>query len=303
MAVIGLIVHQRRPAAAESALDLLRWLTAAGHEVRLPPEEADAIDCTYLKVTPDRFADGLDVVVTLGGDGSILRAVELIGTSGVPVLGVDFGELGYLSEVQPQEARSAIERFLSNDFRIEYRLLLVVEVHCPRHVDGQQLSGVDGQQLHKSYIALNEAFIERGPAFNTIRLQVHIDGHMFTTYSADGLIVATPTGSTAYAFSVRGPIIDPAHKALILTPVSPHMLFDRALVVPPATRLRIAVAGHRSAMLSVDGRRVAELRVGDSVDCSASQRSARFVTFGTRRFHQVLKQKFGLGGPQSPEGL
>ena len=299
MAAVGLIVHQGRPEAAESALNLSRWLTAAGHEVRLPPEEAESIGCAHLKACPDHFAQGLEVVVTLGGDGSILRAVELIGISGVPVLGVDFGRLGYLSEVQPQEARTAIERFLSGDFRVEERMLLAVEVDLSSGV-GERRGGV-GERRHRTrHVALNEAFIERGRDFNTIRLSVHIDGNMFTTYSADGLIVATPTGSTAYAFSVRGPIIDPAHDALVLAPVSPHMLFDRALVVPPTTRLRIAVDGNRSAMLSVDGRRVAELHMGDSVDCSASQHSARFVTFGARRFHQVLKEKFGLGGLQSP---
>ena len=316
MAVIGLIVHQGRPAATESARALSEWLTAAGHEVRMPPEEAESTGCPGLMVNPDRFADGLNAVVTLGGDGSILRSVELVGTSGIPVLGVDFGSLGYLSEVKPDGARPALQRVLSGEFEVEDRLLLDVKARLSDSDSGSRVSdwgeGEAEAESHPTrasaadrrsdggvacYSALNEAFIERGPAFNTILLTVYLDGHMFTTYSADGLIVATPTGSTAYSFSARGPIIDPAHRALLLTPVSPHMLFDRSLVLPPSTEVRIAVDGNRPAVLSVDGRRVGELRVGDSVKCSASPHPFRFATFRQRRFHQILKNKFKLNGP------
>ena len=293
MSVLGLIVHQDRPAAAKTARELSDWLTANGHEVRMPPEEAAATGCVDLEVSDDLSAEELDAVVTLGGDGSILRAVELVGTTGVPVLGVDFGRLGYLSEVQPEEALPAVKRVLSGDFEIEERLLLTVEARLSHGGEGEASADV------RRYSALNEAFIERGPAYNTILLTVSLDERTFTTYSADGLIVATPTGSTAYAFSARGPIIDPTHLALLLTPVSPHMLFDRSMVVSPSTRLRIAVDGNRPAVLSVDGRRVAELGVGDMVECSASPQPFRFVTFGKRCFHQVLKTKFGLNGPPS----
>ena len=294
MAGFGLIVHQGRPEAAEAALELSRWLVQEGHDVRMPAEEAAASGCAHLGAGPEHFREGLDVVVTLGGDGSILRAVELVGTTGVPVLGVNFGRLGYLSEVKPGQARSAIERVLSGDFRIEERLLLAAEV---RLTSGAQAGGgVAGLRR----VALNEAFIERGPSCNSIRFALHVDGEKLASYCGDGLIVATPTGSTAYSFSVRGPIIDPTHRALLVTPVSPHMLFDRSLVVPAATRLRIVVEGHRAAMLSVDGRRVVELDVGDEVECSTSPHAARFVRFGERRFLRALKAKFGLNGPPGP---
>jgi NAD+ kinase len=143
-------------------------------------------------------------------------------------------------------------------------------------------------------LALNEAVIERTPVANTVRLRVDLDGDFFTTYAADGLIVATPTGSTAYAFSVRGPIIEATHRALQLTPVSPHMLFDRTLVLEPTTVVRIAVQGDRPAALSVDGRTIGTLHDGDAVVCTASAHNARLVTFGPRDFHAVLKAKFGL---------
>ena len=288
MANIGLIVHEGRPAAAELARDISQWLITNGHEVRMPPEEAEATRYHHLAVTRNCFAERLDTVVALGGDGSILRAINFISTTEVPILGVDFGRLGYLSEVQPSEARLAIEKVLAGDFKVEDRLLL----HVATLANHQQAT-----TTIEHHWALNEAFVERGTASNTISLTVHLDGHMFTTYKADGLIVATPTGSTAYAFSARGPIIDPSHQALLLTPVAPHMLFNRSLVVPPSTQLQITVDGSRPAVLSVDGRRVAELDVGGVVQCSASPHSARFIKFGERPFHQVWKAKFRLTDP------
>jgi NAD+ kinase len=124
---------------------------------------------------------------------------------------------------------------------------------------------------------------------------VEIDERFFTPYTADGLIVATPTGSTAYALSARGPIVEPTHRALLLTPVSPHMLFDRTLVLEPDTVVRLVVAGGRPASLSVDGRMLGQLDDGDSITCTASEHSARFVVFGRRDFHGILKAKFKLG--------
>ena len=142
--------------------------------------------------------------------------------------------------------------------------------------------------------ALNEAVLEKTPMGHTVRLSVGINGEFFTTYAADGLIVATPTGSTAYSFSARGPIVAPEHRAFVLTPVSPHMLFDRSMVFGPEASLRLEVDGHRPATLSVDGRNLGALNEGDSITCTASERSARLVTFGPRDFHKILKAKFGL---------
>ena len=282
MAAIGLIVHQSRPEATATARDLSMWLVSEGHEVRMPPEEAAAASCPDLEAGGDRFAPGLEVVVTLGGDGSILRAVELVGESGVPILGVNFGRMAYLTEVAPADARSAIGRVLAGDHGVEERMLLNVEF------------GDDGSGGRHRRVALNEAVVERPAASYALRLGVALNGEQFTTYAADGLIVATPTGSTAYSLSAGGPVIDPTHRALLLTPVSPHMLFDRSMVVAADAELRLEVLTDRGAVLSVDGRRLAALGQHDSVVCSASPRPARLVTFEARRFHQVLKAKFGV---------
>jgi NAD+ kinase len=143
-------------------------------------------------------------------------------------------------------------------------------------------------------VALNEAVLEKTYGGRTVRLEVSFDGSPFTPYTADGLIVATPTGSTAYAFSARGPIIAPTHRAMLLTPVSPHMLFDRSLVLEPDDELTISVASERAATLAIDGVIVGNLDEGDAVVCTAAPLPARLVISTPRDFHRILKEKFGL---------
>jgi NAD+ kinase len=228
--------------------------------------------------------DGLDLVVSLGVDGTMLRTVDLVATADVPVMGVNLGQLAYLSEVEPSGVRAALERFLAGDFSIEERMLVAAAVESP-----------SGSRSRPVVIGLNEIVLEKTESGHTVRLEVEINGNFFTPYTTDGLIVATPTGSTAYALSARGPIVEPTHRALLLTPVSPHMLFDRTLVLSPNAVIRLTVAGTRPANLSVDGRVLGELKVGDAISCTASEHTAKFVVFGPRDFHGILKAKFKLG--------
>ena len=145
-----------------------------------------------------------------------------------------------------------------------------------------------------TYVVLNEAVVEKTESGHTIRLAVSINDNFFTTYAADGLIVATPTGSTAYALSARGPIVSPHLRALLLTPVAPHMLFDRTLVLDEREWVTLEVIDGRGASLSLDGRNTARLVTGESITCRVGSHDARLVTFGKRDFHQILKIKFGL---------
>lgn len=272
MSTIGIVVNEGRRAAVALGDDLAAWLEREGHAVRRG-SGAGPDDAT--------FGIGLDLVLSLGGDGNILRTVALVADHDVPVLGINFGQLGYLTAVEPAEARGAVERFLAGDHSIEERMALSVTV-----------SSADPALHGRRFVALNEAALER--IGTTIRVQVSIDDRFFTTYAADGIIVATPTGSTGYAFSVRGPIIAATHRALLLVPISPHMLFDRALVLGPETVVGLVVEGDRAASLSLDGRTVGTLHDGDAIACTAAQRPVRLVTFGPRDFHAVLKAKFGL---------
>jgi NAD+ kinase len=285
MSAIGMVLHHERGQAADLARELATWLLASGHEVRLPHPDAELAGLDAHGCADADLGDGLDVAVSLGGDGTMLRTVDLVAGAGVPILGVNVGQLGYLTDVEPAGAQAALERFLAGEGSIEERMLLNV------HVEPVEGEAVD-------HLAFNEAVLEKTPMGHTVRLAVDVDGEFFTTYAADGLIVATPTGSTAYAFSVRGPIVAPRHRAQLLIPVSPHMLFDRTLVLEPEARLRLTVRGHRPATLSVDGRNLGELSEGDAITCTAAERSARLVTFGPRDFLQILKTKFGLNDRQ-----
>ena len=283
MASVAFVVHPEHPEAAKVALHLVEWLERLGHATWLPLDDADRLGRAELGRPDDSLCVGLDLAVSLGGDGTMLRTVALVAEADVPVVGVNFGQLGYLTDVEPEGARQAVERFLAGEHRIEKRMLLAVDVEA-----------ADTRQSDRHLVALNEAVLEKTASGHTVRLDVDLDGSRFTPYAADGLIVATPTGSTAYAFSARGPIVEPTHRALLLTPVSPHMLFDRTLVLNDDAEVRLTVAGQRSAALVVDGRSIGELQPGDVVRCRAAEHVARLVTSGPRDFHAILKAKFGL---------
>ncbi len=283
MASIGLVVHRLRPEAVRVAKEAAAWLADRGHDVRIIREEAEHIDLREWACDPEKLAADLDLAVSLGGDGTMLRTVELVSSEGVPVLGVNVGRLGYLTEVEPSQLPDALERFLAGRYDVEERMTLAVRVES---VSGTARSG--------TYLALNEAVIEKAAPGHTIHAALNINDTFFTTYAADGLIVATPTGSTAYAFSVRGPIVSPRQRAIIVTPVSAHMLFDRSLVLDESETVRIELIDDRPAMLTVDGRELGTLTKGDSITCAAGPHSARFVTFEPRDFYNIVKTKFGL---------
>jgi NAD+ kinase len=280
---VGLVPHRERLRAHELAAQAAKWLADRGVTVRVPEADSGPCGLEHLACPENEFATGLDVAVSLGGDGTMLRTVDIVYEAGVPVLGVNVGDLGYLTEVDPdpEALEQALERLLVGDYDVEERMMLQVDV------------GTDGPASGRWW-ALNEAVLERVQNGRIARLDVLINQAPFTTYAADGVIVSTPTGSTAYSFSARGPIVSPRHRCLLLTPVSPHMLFDRSLVLDAEEELRFVVVDERNAVLTLDGRLLGTLETGDTVTCTAAQRPAGIVVFGPRRFHQILKAKFRL---------
>ena len=283
MASVAFVVHRLRPEAVRVAQEAAGWLRHRGHDVRMAPEEADELDLRDCACEVDKLAAGLDLAVSLGGDGTMLRTVELVAREGVPVLGVNAGRLGYLTELEPAQLLDALERFFDGSYDIEERMMLAVDVDAP-----------SGSLPSTALSALNEASIEKAGAGHTIHAAVSINDRFFTSYAADGLIVATPTGSTAYAFSVRGPIVSPRQRALIVTPVSAHMLFDRSLALDESERVRIEHIDDRPAIVTVDGRELGTMQRGDAITCAAAPYCARFVTFEPRDFFRIVKAKFGL---------
>lgn len=276
MSTVGLFVHPRKDDAIALGRTVAAWLAERGHELALDASEAALL----AGAASHRALEGadLDLMVAIGGDGTVLRATRRAVAADADVLGINLGELGYLAEVEPAGWEEALAAYFAGQHRIEERMVVT--------------ASVAGRGVLPP--ALNEVVIEKQALGRTIRLSVSIDGAYFTSYVADGLIVATPTGSTAYSLSARGPIVDPGHRALIMTPVSPHSLFDRSLVLGPGSVVEIEVAGDRDAALSIDGQQEGLVAVGQRVTVASAPAPARFAHLGGRTFHQVLKAKFGL---------
>lgn len=280
MATVAVVPHHHRPEAAELARRAVEWLVEWGHEVRVPEPDAGAAKLARWAWPTDELGAGLDLAVALGGDGTMLYTVDLVCGSDVPVLGVKVGQLGYLTEVEPAGLRNALERFFAGDYHVEERMTLEVETMV--------------EATGTRRMALNEAVLEKTISGHTVRLAMSINDEPFLTTAADGLIVSTPTGSTAYNFSARGPIVSPRLRGLVVTPVSPHTLFDRSLVLDDDEWVRLEVLDGRPAAFVVDGQSLGTLAPGDAVVCRAGKHDARFVTLEGRDFHQILKAKFSL---------
>lgn len=277
MAVVAFVVHPDRPQASDAAAATEKWLTARGHQT------LSVLDAHGDVSTPlPAGAPPLDLVVSLGGDGTMLRTIAAAAPSGVPVLGVNLGRLGYLTQIEPSGLEPALARFLGGDYRVEERMML--EVAFQREGAGESVI----------LPALNEAVVEKTVPGHTVRVSLSVAGRHFVTFAADGVLVSTPTGSTAYNLSVRGPIVSPQLRAMVVTPVSPHMLFDRPLVLEPTESIRLEVLDPRPAVVVVDGRSVATLEPGDALCCRQGPEPARLVTFGERDFHAIVSAKFGL---------
>lgn len=267
---IGVLHHPKLPATQPLAEAIAReceqkglscWIGSTWDEGSVAAEIAD-----------------LDLLVTLGGDGSILRAGRMASEHRVPVLGVKMGRLGFLAEVEPDEWSAALPRLLSRDYWLEERMMLYAEYHHREECRG--------------YEALNDVVVSRGSLARIVRLETHIDGSYLTTYAADGLIVSTSTGSTAYAFATGGPVLPPELKNILLLPIAPHLSMDRAIVLAQGAVVKIAVHTDHQAILTVDGQFEYELEDGDLVTVQASRNVSRFVRLQDRTyFYRTLMER------------
>jgi NAD+ kinase len=261
---VGFVVHEGRPAAVDAAATLRGELAAAG-------------------VASGEPIAGAQLVVAVGGDGTFLRGAHAAAALGVPVLGVKVGRLGFLTEVDPAAAIDLIVRALANDVPVEERLAVEAEP-------------IDGVGFDRQW-AMNEIMIEKRARHRLVRVRVEVDGAYLTTFSADGVIVATPTGSTAYSFSARGPIVSPTVDVLVLTAVAPHMVFDRSFVLAPGQVVTIRVVDDEPGLLSADGRDAVELGVGSAVRIRRATQPARFVRRpDAAPFIARVREKFDLPG-------
>lgn len=262
---IGILHHPRKPgslalaqemAALVQAHDCSAWLDSAWDEPGISGRLSEA--------------PGLDLLITLGGDGTILRAARVGARYAIPILGVKLGRLGFLAELEPDNWREPLARVLAGGYWLERRLMLDV---CLRR-NGMALDAA-GHELH--FQALNEAVVSRGRLARIVRVATWIDGDFLTNYAADGVIVATPTGSTGYALAAGAPILPPELRNIVVTPIAPHLSLDRAIVLSEGAAVRLEVAADHEIVLSVDGQFDVDVQNGDVVEVTASADSANFA--------------------------
>lgn len=284
---ILLVVHPRRADAVQIAAAVIDRLTGAGLEVAMVRDDVDHIDDSRLRgaveVAEERAAQGCELVCVLGGDGTILRGTELARASDVPVLGVNLGHVGFLAEAERDHLEHVVERIVARDYSVEERLALQVDVF------------VDGEQVASTW-ALNEATIEKASRERMIELTLEIDDRPLSTWGCDGVILATPTGSTAYAFSAGGPVVWPTVEAILVVPLSAHALFARPMVLSPDSTAAVELleANQGTGVLWCDGRRMVELPRGARVEARRADQPVRLARLTSAPFTSRLVAKFDL---------
>jgi NAD+ kinase len=276
---VGLVVKRDRPRAARLARRMVAWLTRR-HVRALVDVDAN------LAGVPARpkevLAREADLVVVLGGDGTLLSIVRHI-EANVPILGVHLGELGFLTEVVEREAMPMLARVIAGDYELDRRLRLAAAL-------------LRGRRAVQRFRALNDVVITNGARARIIEFAVAVDGLPLTTYRADGVLVATPTGSTAYSLSVGGPIVEPTVEVLLLSPISPHTLSNRPVVLRPDAGVRITIGRReQDALLTIDGQEVTPLAGGDVVEVRRSRSRISLVRSPHRTYYDVLRSKLGWG--------
>ncbi len=269
---IGLFYNPRVSAALPLAKEIAAWLRA---------REIDAWLCSTKERPPEDklCADTTDLLVTLGGDGTILRAMPLTAPLAIPVLGLNLGRVGFLTECLPEQWPTVMAQILDGKGGIEERLMLQVTLRRDETVIAQD-------------VALNDAVISRGGLALTMRLETEVDGAPLTRYVADGLILATATGSTAYSYAVGGPILPPWIDNILLVPIAAHLSLDRPLVLNDESTVEVTVHTRVPGMLTVDGRLVGELQEGDHVQIERSALKGRFLRLRDRGdFYRTLVKR------------
>jgi NAD+ kinase len=279
---VGILTKPKFPEAKSTLQDVVSWLRARSIDVVLDTTSAILLgeQGAYQEVSLARKAD---VLLVLGGDGTMLNAARLAGERGIPILGVNMGGLGFLTEVRLESLYPSLERVFANDFVLDERLMLRTHIHRP------------GETIAQGAV-LNDVVINKGTLARMIELRIAIQGRFVTNMRGDGLIISSPTGSTAYSLSAGGPIIDPAVQSLILTPICPHTLTHRPLIVPGNTEIEVTLTSRDDgAMATLDGQVGVAISQGDTVVIQTSEQRTRLIRFPESNYYDVLREKLKWG--------
>jgi len=283
MKEIGIVTKTSSPHADEVMGKLVPWLTGRGIKVRVQEDYRGLADGDAIAVTREHVPDGVDLVLVLGGDGTLLSVARLLEGTDQPILGINLGSLGFLTELGLEELYESLEGILEGKYTIETRVRLEASLHR----DGEQIG---------HYQVLNDVVINKGALARIIDLETFVDDHKVTNYQADGLIISTPTGSTAYSLAAGGPIIEPTLDVIVIAPICPHTLTNRPLVIPGNSRVELCLLSDSGAVfLTLDGQEGTRLQQGDCVRIRTSDRKVNLIRTGGRNFYDVLTAKLHWG--------
>ena len=283
MKTVALISKPEKPELHTVAPKLVEWLTARGYSVLADSDTAVYVPGVNKVERSEIAANKPDFVIVLGGDGTLLAAARSVARAEIPILGVNLGSLGFLTEVSLDELYKTLEAVERHDVAHEARSML----ECRLVRDGKTVA---------EYIALNDIVITKGAIARLTEVDVTVDGRFVANYKADGVIVATPTGSTAYSLAAGGPVLEPTVDAFIITPVSPHALTNRPLVVRDSAEIAVIVRSTPDeAFITVDGQRGEQVFQGDQVLCRKSAHKIHLLRLSSRTFFDVLRTKLKWG--------
>ncbi|MBO8168226.1 MAG: NAD(+)/NADH kinase [Thermoanaerobacteraceae bacterium] len=276
---IGLIVNIKKPKAIEVATELIEWLEKQDMKLFLPTSNAQVLDRVDLQMPEEELASSADCILVLGGDGTLLNTARSLAHTGTPLLGINLGQLGFLTEIELSDLYQELEKLLAGQYTVEERMMLEARVLR------------DGLVIDKFY-GLNDIVVTKGAFSRMISLKTYVGEHYNATYPADGIIVSSPTGSTAYSLSAGGPLVSPDVEVMVLTPICPHTLSARPLVLSPKEIVRVVVCSAVSeVMLTVDGQHGFKLEEDDEITILKAPFNAKLLRLQGRSFYEILREK------------
>ncbi len=277
---VGVITKKDSSKAVEMVGELLPWLRKHGYEPVVEDDAARALNTSGYRRS--EISAISDVIIVFGGDGTLLSATRLVEGRGIPILGVNLGGLGFMAEAPMEEMRSAVEKALTGRCSVEERVMLTACVHRK------------GEKISQCSV-LNDVVINKSVPARIIHIETAVDGQHLTTFNADGLIVSTPTGSTAYSLSAGGPILYPTLGCLLLTPICPHALANRPIVLPDSVTITAAITADEDVFLTMDGQVSFSLHPGDMVEVVKSKHTTRLLIPHERDYFRILRTKLKWG--------
>ncbi|WP_245684749.1 NAD(+)/NADH kinase [Orenia metallireducens] len=276
---IALIANTNKAKAVKVMEQVCNYLDSKGKDYLLEEDSASLLERKVKSEVYERLVDFADVVIVFGGDGTFLKAARTFAASDVPILGINLGQLGFLTDIEVEMLEEGLDKLLDGDYQIEERMIL----------EGTVIR--ENQRVNRA-IAINDLVLTKGPFSRIIKLETFIDGEYITTYPGDGLIIACPTGSTAYSLSAGGPIVNPKMKSLIITPICPHTLNSRSIVTTEDEEIVVKVdADHSEVMLTVDGQESFPILSDDIIRISKSNLVAKMIKLEGYNFYKILRNR------------